>query len=316
MDKKAILFGQVIFLIVAVLALVIVIYVLMAQGLGGAVSSQTFVMTCTMSSYSRGVIVKALSPFLNMIGAAMLGVNAMTTYFDVDTLKYNLLSPGLGVAVSEFNTLRALPEGMDNAISFKYFTLSNIPFTCPSITLDVGKKDKRATPDEVYNDIGKAVTNAYDMMARGTLDPLEGADPPNPRTIFVLETHANQSINLKDAYNWIKERFPEQSTEWFGNAESAKIFVYCTEGIGNNPNDFDKCEFKDARIYVLYKDEHGIAPYTSGTHLCYPHIQQDVLYFSGEFTHENVGFRDRIDLSSTSPWRVDKDVIVLCVEKF
>lgn len=324
MNNKAIIMSQVMFLILGIVGIIVVVYILIGQGLGGAVAAQTYGVTCTFSAYSRGIFIKSVNGPIDMVQKA----------FRYTRATYEAAGPtaGAGLLLGGGFANKGLIQGAVSGDKFIVSLLSTIPLMCPTQIADVGEDTRgaRASPEEFYTLFGRKILDAYDTFGHGGYDPLIGADPPNPRTYAVIEAHLSEQINLKDAYDFIKEEFTDEATSWFGSAESARIFVYCRDfnseeyemqSLGNNPSNFEKCSFDDARIYVMFKDNHEFERYTVGTHLCSPNIAYDAALFSFETSElkKILFFQDedknRIELPTESPWYKENDAVVICVEK-
>jgi hypothetical protein len=304
--------AQTIGLIIGVVFLVIVSYSLIAKSVSGPVKTQAFGATCTFSSYSRGAIIETLEK-----SAIPAIISTFSFVGNIGLLQLGPEVPLLG-ARTYVGGYYGQIEGMDAGSRFVVRILSSIPLVCPAVTIDVGHEDAEMDPLKFHSVLGGYIIQVYDMYAKGEFDPLAGADPPNPRTVLILETHLTKKVNFEQVYFNITEMYGEQ-VDWFSSGRDAKIVLYCEEGLGSNPGDFDTCEVKDSRIYIMYKDEHPFARYTVGTHVCKGNIQEHAVEFAVTATVAAEDpvfaiFTGRDDLDAESPWQIPHDLIVICVE--
>jgi len=309
--------------ILAILGLVIIVYVFIGMGLGGPVKSQTFGLTCTFSAYARGAFLEIVEPILATI-TWIIGLSYTVTGTLITGILMSNPVTMIGGFVTGPATVYETINAVQTADAFSIAFLSYIPIMCPEVTLDIGHDitGKEATPERFYNSFGGIILDAYDMFGHGNYDAIMGQDPPNPRTAYILETHLTEEVSFLNAYNNITAIYGEK-TEWFTSGGGSRIYLYCQKqnnageyeivSAGYDRAKFDECKIKDSRIYVMYRDYNKYDMYTSGTHICSPNLQQDAKDYSLEMSFSNIGFRDVTDLEESSPWRMNRDSIVLCI---
>lgn len=307
------MFGQVMILILGIVGLVIVLYILIAQGIGGPATTQISTLTCTIAANSRGLFMKGAEPLANeIVGITMASAFMFGGVPVVEVGGVPVVSVG-GVTGAKFI--------QNDANIFALSLLSSVPLICPASTVDVGydAQGKQSTPANFYNVLGGKLIDIYTMFGSGKYNPLVGADPPNPRVVFVLETHLTEEVSFANAISQISALYPNTSS-WFGiggdnKEEDRNIFLYCPDSTVN----FGACTFKDARIYVMYKDDHTFDRFSAGNGLC--SINKDAIEYSekassilqiGSYGNDD---REKDKISDASPWRWQRDVVVVCIEK-
>ncbi|MDD5182259.1 MAG: hypothetical protein PHC66_03755 [Candidatus Nanoarchaeia archaeon] len=329
MNKKA-FFETVIGLVIAVTVSVIVLYLLLAQGVAGPAKTSVYSLACTASSYSRGILLEVIMKIINVLSSTYASIYG-TAYGIIAAIVLIPAGGVLGAPGVAGAAYGGYMEGIDQADAFSLELLSTFPLVCPPSTVDIGKVEagKESAPEEFYKVLAGSLIDARDIMGNGRYDPLAGADPPNPRAIFILETHLDKSVTFNDAYDALLKMYPNK-TDWFkGNDEEMRLYLYCAgESKGNNFASFSGCSIKDSIVYIMYKDDHKYDLYTAGTSICYPALYNDAKAYSdlakenreswihmGEYSdEERQGDIVHDGISGNSPWEYAHDAVVVCIE--
>ena len=238
-NKKGIAFEEIIFLIIGIVFLVVVLYIFVAKGLAGPVKAETANLACSFSAFARGMFIDAL----------MTVWDSLTPFFWLVSLT-NFVIPVVIITIGISTGTVLTPTELFTMMLYSSF-LSKVPIMCPAITLNVGYLADPATTDTFSDLLGSKIINTYSMFGSGEYDPLIGLTPPNPRTVYVLETHLDSGIYLNQVFDKILLKY---STKWPLSAENPQLYVYCPDKLGNIPADFGTCLINNSRVYVMYKD--------------------------------------------------------------
>jgi hypothetical protein len=321
-SKKGIALEQTMMLILAVVFLVVVLYFFIGKGLVGPVKGQTAELTCTMSSYSRGLLLKALLPLLDSFETVIEGAAAVIVG-GASAIVAGVITGPIGFVAGGAAGGAAGAEAAESyAESFSLQFLSSIPMVCPTTTENVGLPGNKATSQELAQELGTRLFDTWRAIGGGSYDPLAGLDPPNPRTVFIIETHLDTSVTFDALITAIRLKNPNN---WpFGETtEDTKLYLYCQD-----KSPYSACNIKDSRIYIMYKDDHNYDKWTAGTNVCGGHINADAREYrqiagcSSTTMGDQVGcqaikvglYDFRADISPFSPWHHARDALVVCVE--
>jgi hypothetical protein len=305
-NKKGIALETAVALIIGIVFLVVVIFILLQTGLLSSFQTQIYGLTCTASAYGRSVLIGMimqvwgpLSTVIEIIAVISGGLSGGTyALAKIGKTSLDLVRRLIKqAAIAGGGTALFALIGFLSISSILTYTallplVQSIPLFCPSVTIDVGTENQKASEPKFLGEIAAATTDCWNMYGSGALDPLFGVDPPNPRECRILETYVKNDtpMNVSRIYDYI---LVEYGKNW--SLGEGKLFVYCNinnsfQKLGNNPTDWiGNCSFDQARIYVMYRDKHDYDLLSYGTAVCNGKID------TGDFDNVN-------------------DVIVWCIE--
>lgn len=342
LNKRAIALMETMTLIISIVFLVMILYFFISKGVAGPVKGSTSELACTFSTYSRGLLVESLTGFLNMFeatarttflaggmvagcvgGAAAGGLAGLGT----GPMAVAAVPAGISVGCSAggyAGGYAALEFGESIADSYSLQFLSSIPMVCPASTENIGLPGKTETSNVLASKLGAKLFDTWRAMGQGAYDPIVGLDPPNPRTIFIIETHLNAQTDFNELINLARQNHPN---DWpFGDeaADNTRLYLYCT-----GRSAYKDCSIQDSRIYIMYKDDHNYDKWTAGTSVCNGNINVDAKEYKDraqgvynfqaiplggkEISYDILDYRT-FWLNTGSPWYHERDALVVCVE--
>lgn len=284
LNKKGIALETAVALIIGIVFLVVVLYILLKTGILSTFQSNLYGFMCTASSYGRGILIGLI---LMVWGILSIVIEVVMIISGGPAAVAGLVSlPGSTLELVK-NVLRQTPPGGLTGAVFMLITflsfstlvtylavipmVSNIPLLCPSTTIDVGTQDQKISEFKFLGEISASTVDCWNMYGGGSLDPLIGLDPPNPRECRILETYISNTtpMNVSRIYNYMRTAY---GNNWLLGED--KLFVYCylgntVEKLGNKASDWvNKCSFDKARIYIMFRDKHDYDLIAYGTSVC------------------------------------------------
>ncbi len=297
MSKKGLALNIVVGFIAGIVFLVITIFVLLKAGLLATVKEQMAVMMCTFSTYSRNIFLNAIWSFVQGL-IVVITILTLISGGPSSSIGLNLAFSSVYKKAADMIASTGLKAGaVIFLVLFSFqmiFILSvtagifpKIPLMCPATTINVGLHNKPVGVEDFVDTLGSRSIDCWNMMGSGNANPLWGLDPPNPRICFTLETHLNQSTNMKKVGNWVYSKF---NNSWpFGGKNDMNIYLYCGKDYeGNNVNNWENCLIKNNRVFIMFRDKHD-----------YDYISYDSSVCGGAINVDK--FKD-------------KDNVVICVE--
>ena len=291
--------------------LVVVLYILITTGLLSSFTERLFVMVCTASALSRGVIIRMIMSIWQVIiialtvaemiafagskkGAAAISEAKEAGEGLAAALRFAILRGAQMSSLAGILSILSLATVATYLMTNQVFP--NIPLICETVSLDVGYSEtgKQATAEEFYAIAGSRTMDCWDMFGGGQWDPLWGQESKgkgtNPRTCFIIDAHLKPKeegvypppyVTLKDLYEDSRHAYDKK---W--KLGSDKIYAYCNKhAVGDDFNNWtgEDCQVKDSRLYIMYFDKHGYDLISYGSSAC--NIKND--WFSSDVTDES-----------------------------
>lgn len=279
-NKKGIALETAVALIIGIVFLIVVIYMLLKTGLLSTFQVQFYGLVCTASTYGRGILVGMIMTvwtylsiaitILIAISGGMKGVNLLKSTSVVKLTRLIEQAKAFGVAAGVFGLIGFLSLTMILTYIAIIPLISNIPLFCPAVTISVGTQSQPASAEKLLGELSSSTVDCWNMYGAGTLDPLIGIDPPNPRECRIIQARLSTPVTAKDYFDYMLK---EYSRNWPFGSKNDKISFYCdtydySPGKSVPISDLHKCQFVNANIFIMYFDKHNYDLVSYGTGVC------------------------------------------------
>jgi len=263
MNRKGLALRSVVYAIIAIVFFVVVLFLIMGSGVLSVFYQYFYGGVCTLSSTLRGSLVKTIWELWSIISVAIIVV--MIIVGGVEALKAGQTETLFAFSAKEYikafgvSALKGLLGGAKTGvigliglIFVVNMIFPKIPLVCPVTQSSIYSDDQIDVKSEM---LAQSV-DCFNRFGAGRYDPLWGIDPPNPRLCAILTIKSETEIDLTDVINIAKGKFGKN---W--QLGDDRLYLYCQMPgqffeLSNKVEDWDKCKFKEATLFIMYLDKH------------------------------------------------------------